>query len=139
MLAVVVVEEIACGRRPPENWKTRIARPTAMSDSLVMRLSFFFSSSHRYTSPYILFLFPSYSVCHPFLLPPPLLPLEVLFPYIYTYMERQLSTIFQRRRWRETTKGYPVWTRKFVTTAAASIKKNDETGNRSERVASLDR
>lgn len=39
--AAAAVEEIACGRRPPENWKTRIARPTAMSDSLVMRLSFF--------------------------------------------------------------------------------------------------
>jgi predicted LPLAT superfamily acyltransferase len=70
MLAMVVVEEIACGRRPPENWKTRIARPTAMSDSLVMRLSFLFSFSYRNTSPYIIFFFMSYpvyllfSLCH---------------------------------------------------------------------------
>jgi len=62
-----VVEEIACGRRPPENWKTRIARPTAMSDSLVMRLSFFlylFLLVIPLTTAwvYILFLFPAFFV-----------------------------------------------------------------------------
>lgn len=75
---MAAVEEIACGRRPPENWKTRIARPTAMSDSLVMRLSFFcfcfplLPYSFLF-SPYTLFFppppvtfpdLPSFSFCH---------------------------------------------------------------------------
>lgn len=138
--AVVVVEEIACGRRPPENWKTRIARPTAMSDSLVMRL-FSLSPPTIAILPLTFFSFfsltPSALV---FFLPPPPQPLEVLFPYIYTYIHRETAVRrFPAAMAERNNKRVSDADEEIRYDNSGEYKKNDETENRSERVASLDR